>query len=91
VEGWTEDEIKNKELMAPCGLYCGVCGVYIATRNKNKKFKTVMTNLYGTKPEDTEWLGCMQPNPPKKLYVYCKLCPLRDCVIAKGSYFLSSM
>ncbi len=22
MEGWTEDEIRNKDLMAPCGLYC---------------------------------------------------------------------
>jgi hypothetical protein len=72
-------------------VYIVVSAEYIATRNKNEKFKTVMANLYGTKPEDTECLGCMQPNPPKKLYVYCKLCPLRDCVISKGYYFLSSM
>ena len=86
MEGWSEEEIRNKELMAPCGLYCGACGVYIATRDKNEKFRTVMANLYGTKPEDTECLGCMQPNPPNKLYVYCKLCPLKDCVISKGYY-----
>ena len=69
MEGWFEDEIRNKKLMAPCGLYCGVCGVYIATRDKNEKFKTAMATLYGTKPEDTECLGCMQPNPPEKLCV----------------------
>jgi hypothetical protein len=41
MEGWTEEEIRNKELMAPCGLYCGLCGVYIAMRDKNKKFRTI--------------------------------------------------
>ena len=25
MEGWTEEEIRNKALMAPCGLYCGAC------------------------------------------------------------------
>jgi len=34
--GWTEEEITNRELMAPCGLYCGTCGVYIATRDDNE-------------------------------------------------------
>jgi hypothetical protein len=23
MEGWTEEEIRDKNLMAPCGLYCG--------------------------------------------------------------------
>ena len=86
MRGWREDEIKNKDLMAPCGLYCGTCGVYIATRDDNAKFRTVLGNLYGTKPEDTACLGCMQADPPRMLYIYCKSCPIRDCVTAKGYY-----
>jgi len=86
MKGWSEEELRNRNLMAPCGLYCGVCGVYIATRDDNEKFKTVMGNLYGTKPEQTECLGCMQPDPPKKLYGYCAMCGIRDCVRAKGFY-----
>jgi hypothetical protein len=86
MEGWTEDEIRNKDLMAPCGLYCGACGVYIATRDKNEKFRQVMGNLYGTKPEETVCLGCMQPEPPKEIYGYCKMCSIRNCVRSKGFY-----
>jgi predicted amidophosphoribosyltransferase len=86
MEGWTEDEIRNKDLMAPCGLYCGACGVYIATRDKNEKFRQVMGNLYGTKPEDTVCLGCMQPEPPKEIYGYCRRCSIRNCVRSKGFY-----
>lgn len=86
MEGWSEQEIRNRDLMAPCGLYCGACGVYIATRDGNEKFRTVMGNLYGTKPEDTACLGCMQADPPKKMYGYCKMCPIRDCVRSKGFY-----
>ena len=78
MEGWSEEEIRNKDLMAPCGLYCGTCGIYIATRDKNEKFKNVMANLYGSKPEETECLGCMQSDPPEKLYAMCKLCKIRD-------------
>jgi predicted RNA-binding Zn-ribbon protein involved in translation (DUF1610 family) len=70
--------------MAPCGLYCGACGVYIATRDGNEKFRTVLGNLYGTKPEETVCRGCMQPEPPKQLYSYCRTCKIRDCVKAKG-------
>ena len=86
MEGWTEDEIRNKNLMAPCGLYCGACGVYLATRDNNDKFKAIMGNLYGTKPEETECLGCMQAEPAKKMYGYCSTCPIRDCVKSKGFY-----
>jgi hypothetical protein len=86
MEGWSEEEIRNKHLMAPCGLYCGSCGVYIATRDGNEKFKTILGNLYGTKPEETECLGCMQPDPPNKLYSYCETCKIRDCVKSKKYY-----
>jgi hypothetical protein len=86
MEGWSESELRNKDLMAPCGLYCGTCGVYIATRDDNEKFRTVMGNLYGTKPEETRCRGCMQPDPPQMLYGYCKLCPIRECVRGKGFY-----
>jgi hypothetical protein len=86
MEGWSEEEFANRDLMAPCGLYCGACGVYIATRDGNEKFKTVMGNLYGTQPEETECRGCMQSDPPKKLYGFCKLCKIRDCVRSKEYY-----
>lgn len=86
MEGWTEEEIRNKDLMAPCGLYCGVCGVYLSTRDGNEKFRATMGNLYGTKPEETACLGCMQPDPPKKLYGVCNVCKVRDCVKSKGYY-----
>ncbi|MFC1889640.1 DUF3795 domain-containing protein [Thermodesulfobacteriota bacterium] len=86
MEGWTEKEIRNKDLMAPCGLYCGACGIYIATRDGNDKFKAILGNLYGTKPEETECLGCMQSDPPKKLYGYCSKCAIRDCIKTKGLY-----
>jgi ferredoxin len=59
MQGWTEKEIRTKDLMAPCGLYCGTCAVYIATGDRNEKSKAIMANLYGTKPEQTECLGCM--------------------------------
>ena len=86
MKGWTEAEIKNKNLMAPCGLYCGACGVYIATRDNNEKFKAIMGKLYGTKPDETECFGCMQPDPPKKLYCYCKDCKIRNCIKSKNYY-----
>jgi hypothetical protein len=86
MEGWSEEEIRNRSLMAPCGLYCGACGIYIATRDGNEKFRAVLAKLYGTRPEDTECSGCMQPDPPRRLYSYCRTCGIRSCVRAKGFY-----
>jgi hypothetical protein len=34
---------------------------------ENEKFRAIMGNLYGTKPEKA-CLGCKQPDPPKKMY-----------------------
>jgi len=36
----------NPDLIAPCGLYCGVCAIHIAGRDSNIKFKERLVNLY---------------------------------------------
>ena len=36
----------NEKFLSPCGLYCGVCGVYYATRNNNPKFLEKLLNFY---------------------------------------------
>ena len=84
MKDWTEEEIRNRDLRAPCGWYCGVCGVYRATSVGNEKFKAVLGKLYGTPPEQTECLGCMQADPPRLLYGYCRDCPIRECGRAKS-------
>ena len=84
MRGWSEIEMANRDLMAPCGLYCGVCGVYLATRDGNAKFKALLGRLYGTPPEQTECLGCMQADPPQMLYAYCRSCRIRECVLSRG-------
>lgn len=86
MKGWNEEEFKNKNLMAPCGLYCGTCGIYIANRDGNEKFRRVMGNLYGTKFEETTCKGCMQAEPAGDLYFFCRDCAMRDCVREKGYY-----
>ena len=82
--GWSEEEIADRRLMAPCGLYCGVCGVYISTRDDNEKFRARLGELYGTPAAETRCHGCMQPDPPVLLYAYCRSCPIRECVQSRG-------
>ena len=84
MRGWSEDEFKDKRLMAPCGLYCGTCGVYLSHRDGNTKFRDILAALYGSKPEETKCLGCMQAEPPECISGFCAQCALRDCVKSKG-------
>ena len=78
-------EIK-KELLAPCGLYCGVCSIYMADRDNNLKFKQSLVKLYQPftkKPEDISCTGCMSDNKDK-LFAFCKTCGIRKCIKKKG-------
>jgi hypothetical protein len=65
----------NKELAAPCGLYCGVCGVYIATRDNNQKFKEKLTAVYNVPVEQIDCLGCLS----NRVFPYCRVCPIKSC------------
>ncbi len=42
----------NPDFISPCGLYCGVCAIYIAHRDNNSKLKERLVSLYqgGTFP-----------------------------------------
>jgi len=76
-------EIKP-ELLAPCGLYCGVCAVYIAHRDNNQKFKEVLTKVY--KPfikgvEDIKCTGCLSDG---EVFPVCRSCPIKKCVQEKN-------
>jgi Protein of unknown function (DUF3795) len=84
MKGWKDEEFADRRLMAPCGLYCGTCGVYISTRDDNEKFREKLAVLYGSPSEETRCLGCMQDDPPECLFGFCQSCPMRECVIEKG-------
>jgi len=84
----------NPDFVAPCGLYCGVCAIYMADRDNNEKFKQALVGLYqGGKPgkgglDGAEWLttadikckGCMSQEP----FVFCRTCAIKDCTREKG-------
>jgi len=51
----------NPDFISPCGLYCGVCAIYMAHRDNNRKFKERLVKLYkgevpgkGTLPNSDE-------------------------------------
>ena len=76
----------NKDLLAPCGLYCGVCAIHIADRDNNLKFKKILVDVYkpvSKTPDDIKCSGCMSENQ-EKIFGYCQTCLIRDCVMGKG-------
>ena len=84
----------DPELISPCGLYCGVCAVYIAHRDNNDKFKERLLNLYkggvlgkGKLPnsenltiDDIQCRGCLSAQQ----FTHCRQCDIRDCSRDKG-------
>lgn len=70
----------NKELLAPCGLYCGVCGIYIAHQENNAKFKERLAAFYNCTSDEMVCNGCMSDLRVK----FCQDCPVRSCTAEKG-------
>jgi hypothetical protein len=84
----------NPDFISPCGLYCGVCAIYMAHRDNNKKFKERLLKVYkgdipgkGKLPhcehlsiEDMQCNGCLSDN----VFIYCRECAIKDCTTRKG-------
>jgi len=84
----------NPDFISPCGLYCGVCAVYIAHRDNNTKLKERLVSLYkggtsgkGTLPnsevlsiEDIRCRGCLSDEQ----FMHCRQCEIRNCTQEKG-------
>jgi hypothetical protein len=77
----------NSEHIAPCGLYCGVCGVYYATRDNNQKFLDRLLDMYKANMPGLDRLttddllcdGCFAD----RRSVFCQICSIRDCIQQK--------
>ncbi len=78
-----QPEIENESLLSPCGLYCGVCGIYVATRDGNEELRQKLSKLYGTRVVKTVCKGCMQPEPVECRFPLCSSCAIRTCVKGK--------
>ncbi|MHA1263606.1 MAG: DUF3795 domain-containing protein [Candidatus Helarchaeota archaeon] len=72
----------NPNLLAPCGLYCGVCAIYQADKQNNQRLKAKLAKAYWCKPEQIHCDGCLSSTDNK--YFYCKVCKIRDCVQSKA-------
>lgn len=86
----------NQELIAPCGLYCGVCAVHIAHRDNSAKLREGLVNVYKGKvegkgklpncenltTEDIKCNGCLS----NETFMHCRQCNIRSCTQEKGYY-----
>ena len=84
----------NSDFASPCGLYCGVCAIYIAHRDNNQKLKEKLAGLYkggalgkGTLPNsenlsahDIRCQGCLSDDR----FMHCQQCEIRKCSQEKG-------
>ena len=70
----------NQELVSPCGLYCGVCGIYCATASGDEPLKEKLAKAYGDTPDKINCRGCRSDS----VYWYCAVCAIKSCTIKKG-------
>ena len=78
----------EKKFLAPCGLYCGVCGVYYATRDNNDNFLERLLTMYqekipdlaGVSIDDLKCDGCLSD----RVSLFCRSCAIKDCTREKG-------
>ena len=79
--------------MAICGLDCGSCAAFIATKNNDNKlrkktakewterYRKGKRNRPPVKPTDINCKGCLSDGP---IYLYCRQCKIRKCGFEKG-------
>ncbi|HOD28820.1 MAG TPA: DUF3795 domain-containing protein [Syntrophales bacterium] len=64
---------------APCGLYCGACGIMIAHQENNLKLKEKLTQVYGVAVDEIRCEGCLSDAP----FFFCKVCSIKSCAQEK--------
>lgn len=78
----------EKEFIAMCGLDCGRCAAFVATKNNDNELREKTAKEWSLrskkdiKPEDINCLGCLSKVEP--IYANCLKCQVRKCGLAKG-------
>ncbi len=75
------------ELLAPCGLYCGVCRIFSATQENDLLLLRRLAKIYRILPglehltaEDMPCDGCLS----ERRFEFCRECLIRDCTEQQG-------
>jgi len=75
-------ETEIPPLAAVCGLYCGACSVYLATREDPQRLPALAARLGQTEAE-TRCGGCRA----EMRSVHCRSCDLASCASGRGIAF----
>jgi hypothetical protein len=80
-------EASGEKLVAPCGLYCGACPMYLATQENNeKRFESLMQQFSAGKMqfkrEDLLCDGCIGGG---RVASFCRSCTMRSCAAGKSN------
>jgi hypothetical protein len=70
----------DRALLAPCGLYCGACGIRIADAENDAALKEKLARAYGLEPRQIACEGCLSD----KRFEFCAACAIRSCAQGKG-------
>jgi len=73
----------QKELLGACGLYCGVCSIYIAHKNDNLKFKNALMKVYKPFVKTVDDIKCTGCRSSGEVFPVCKACPIKKCCKSK--------
>ena len=65
----------KKEYLSPCGMYCSVCSIRAADRDKDQELKEKLAPIFGTKPEQIACEGCQS----EETFQFAKACGIRAC------------
>lgn len=71
--------MSQKELVSPCGLYCGVCGMYLATLKDDHKLREKLSAVYGIPADMINCRGCLSDT----VFPYCRECAIKRCASEK--------
>lgn len=80
-------EGSGERLVAPCGLYCGACPMFLASQEKDdQKIKALMQQFSGgkmqLKQEDLICDGCIANG---RIASFCRKCAIRACAAGKSN------
>ena len=65
-----------------CGINCGKCPIYIATKNNDEKLRKETAEKWGI---EIDKLHCSMCNAEEgDLFYWCTECPIRACAQEKG-------
>ncbi len=73
----------RKELLAPCGLYCGVCAVYKAHEENNIRLKEALVPIYKGFVKNAEEVSCTGCLSDGIVFLACKYCQIKKCTSKK--------